>query len=87
MESVEKAKATGMWDAMNDVDALLVPDDLVAALVEHEPATHYFASFPISTRRNILRWIASAKTEATQTKRIALTAVEAQHNLAVKSNG
>ncbi len=87
MESVEKAKATGMWDAMNDVDALLVPEDLAAALAEHEPAAHHFASFPVSTRRNILRWIASAKTEATRAKRIALTSVEAQQNSPVKSNG
>ncbi len=87
MESVEKAKATGMWDAMNDVDALLVPEDLAAALAQHEPAADYFASFPVSTRRNILRWVASAKTEVTRAKRIALTAAEAQHNSAVKSNG
>lgn len=87
MESVEKAKATGMWDAMNDVDALLIPEDLAATLAKHEPAAHHFASFPVSTRRNILRWIASAKTEATRAKRIALTAVEAQRNSPVKSNG
>jgi uncharacterized protein YdeI (YjbR/CyaY-like superfamily) len=87
MESVEKAKATGMWDAMNDVDALLMPEDLAAALAQHEPAAHHFASFPVSTQRNILRWIASAKTEATRAKRIARTAVEAQQNIRVKSNG
>ncbi len=87
MTSVEKAKATGMWNAMNDVDALLVPEDLVVALAKHEPAAQHFAAFPISTRRNILRWIASAKTEATRAKRIAMTAAEAQQNSAVKSNG
>jgi len=29
---VKHAKATGMWDAMNDVDAPVVPDDLPVAI-------------------------------------------------------
>lgn len=87
LASVERAKATGMWDAMNDVDALVVPDDLTAALAAHPPASENFAAFPTSVRRNILRWIAYAKTPPTRSKRITLTATEAQRNLQVKSNG
>jgi uncharacterized protein YdeI (YjbR/CyaY-like superfamily) len=62
LADVEHAKHTGAWDAMNDVDALVVPDDLTAALAAHPPAANHFARFPASTRRNILRWIASART-------------------------
>ncbi len=43
--------------------------------------------FPPSVRRNILRWIATAKTEPTRTKRIGLTVAEAQAGRRVKSNG
>ncbi len=87
LASVETAKATGMWDAMNDVDALLVPEDLAAALAATPPAADYFAAFPPSTRRNILRWIASARTEPTRAKRIDRTATDAQHNVRVNSHG
>ncbi len=87
LASVERAKAEGMWDAMNDVDALVVPDDLADALAAHSPADEYFAAFPVSVRRNILRWIAYAKTPPTREKRIALTVTQAQVNIRVKSNG
>ncbi len=85
--SVQRAQATGMWNAMNAVDALIVPDDLDAALVASPPADTYFAAFPPSTRRNILRWIESAKTQPTREKRIALTVADARDNRRVKSNG
>lgn len=76
-----------MWDAMNDVDALLGPSDLAAALAAQPPADQHFADFPVSTRRNILRWIASARTPPTRAKRIDLTATAARDNIRVKSNG
>lgn len=87
LASVERARATGMWDAMNHVDDLVVPDDLAAALAAHPPAPEHFAAFPPSVRRNILRWIAYARTAPTRDKRIALTATEAQRNVRVASNG
>ncbi|MDV6263126.1 YdeI/OmpD-associated family protein [Rhodococcoides yunnanense] len=87
LEDVRQAKCTGAWDAMNDVDDLLVPDDLGAALTERSPADEHFAAFPPSTRRNILRWIASARTPVTRNKRITATAEEARQNRRVKSNG
>lgn len=72
---------------MNDVDALVVPDDLDEALRAQPPAADNFAAFPPSTRRNIMRWIASANTEFTRTKRITLTVADARLNIRVKSNG
>ncbi len=32
LRAIEAARADGSWDALNDVDALIVPDDLAAAL-------------------------------------------------------
>jgi uncharacterized protein YdeI (YjbR/CyaY-like superfamily) len=87
LASVQRAKATGMWDAMNDVDALVVPDDLRDALLAASPADEFFDVFPQSTRRNILRWISSAKTASTREKRIRLTVEEARLNRRVRSNG
>lgn len=85
--SVNEAKASGMWDAMNDVDALVVPQDLATALMARPPALDHFNGFPPSTRRNVLRWIASARTEVTRRKRVMLTVDEAVHNRRVKSHG
>lgn len=87
LAAVERARATGMWDAMNDVDALQVPDDLTEALHAHPPAAANFHAFPPSVRRSILRWIASARTSATRTTRIARTVTDAHHNVRVKSHG
>lgn len=86
--SVDHAKATSAWDAMNDVDALVVPADLDQALRAQTPAAaDNFAGFPPSTRRSILRWIASAKIQVTRTKRIDLTVSEARIGRRVKRNG
>ena len=87
LASVEAAKTSGMWEAMNDVDELLVPDDLAAALGALPPASDTFAAFPPSTRRNILRWIASARTAPTRARRIATAAADALHGIRTRSNG
>ena len=87
LAGVEQAKATGMWDAMNDVDALQVPDDLTEALHAHPPAAAQFHAFPPSVRRSILRWIASARTPETRGRRIGRTVTDARRGVQVKSHG
>lgn len=84
---VEQAKASGTWDVLDHVDDLVVPEDLAAALAAQPPAAEHFAGFPPSTRRNVLRWIATARTAPTRARRIALTCDEAQHGRRVRSNG
>lgn len=87
LDSVRAAKESGAWDEWNDVDDLLVPEDLRAALVAAPPAWEVFASFPPSVTRNILRWVAAAKTAPTRSKRITATVDEARQGRRVKSNG
>lgn len=87
MASVSAAKESGAWDQMNDVDDLVVPDDLYTALTATPPAWAFFSGFPPSVRRNILRWIASAKTAPTREKRITATVGEARLGRRVRSNG
>lgn len=60
---------------MADVDALVVPRDRRAALTEAAGAW-FDAAIP-SYRRNVLRWMASAKTEPTRAKRVAEIAARA----------
>lgn len=80
LAKVERAKADGSWDALNDVDALIVPDDLAAALATDANAQRCFAGFPPSSRRGILEWIAAAKRPETRTARIAETVAKAAVN-------
>lgn len=69
--SMERGKASGLWDFMADVDALIVPDDFATALTQ---AGGDFDGFAPSYRRNVLRWIKLAKTASTRAKRIAKAA-------------
>jgi uncharacterized protein YdeI (YjbR/CyaY-like superfamily) len=62
---VAEAQANGMWDFLNDVDALIDPPDLTQALV-----AEFWAAQPRSIRRGALEWIKTAKTPETREKRI-----------------
>lgn len=73
--AVERAKAAGTWEAMVDVDALEEPGDLRAALGS---GTAWWDGAAPSYRRNVLRWVASAKKPETRAKRIATIADHAQ---------
>jgi uncharacterized protein YdeI (YjbR/CyaY-like superfamily) len=85
--TIDTAKASGLWDAQADVDALVMPDDLMAALGAQPPALDNFMNFSVSSRRNVLRWIKSAKTAPTRAKRIAQTAALAARNERVPQMG
>jgi uncharacterized protein YdeI (YjbR/CyaY-like superfamily) len=78
---VDAARADGSWSKLDHVDALVVPDDLAAALDRDTTARSHFDAFPPSTRRGILEWIMQAKTESTRAKRIDETARLAAENL------
>lgn len=80
LRAVAEAKANGMWDFMDDVDALTLPADLAEALDKTPPARKHYEIFPDSAKRDILRWIKLAKTPQTRAKRIAETATLAACN-------
>ncbi|MGD1951863.1 MAG: YdeI family protein [Leptolyngbyaceae cyanobacterium] len=80
LKAVETSKKNGMWDFLNDVDALIKPDDLIAALEQHPPAVENYEAFPESAKRDILRWIKMAKKTETRAKRINETAKLAAQN-------
>lgn len=67
LASVAAGKASGLWNHCDDVDDLVVPDDLQAAL---GTIAARFAAMAPSYRRNVLRWLKSAKRAETRMKRI-----------------
>ena len=68
--SIDRGKASGLWHFMDDVDALILPEDLKSALKALPPATTFFDSINPSSKRFVLRWIKLAKTEKTRKSRI-----------------
>jgi uncharacterized protein YdeI (YjbR/CyaY-like superfamily) len=69
-EAVTISKQNGLWNFMDDVDALIKPDDLIKCLTENPPAMQNFDQINASSKRFALRYIKIAKTDATRAKRI-----------------
>lgn len=80
LEMVRIAKATGTWNALNEVENLVVPDDLQQLFDQNKIAFDHWNNFPPSSRRGILEWILTAKRAATRQKRIEETVHLAAQN-------
>ena len=76
LASLMAAQASAMWNASAPVDALLVPEDLRAGLVAAGGAAWFDAAAP-SYRRNVLRWLAGARSPQTRANRTSLIAAHA----------
>jgi uncharacterized protein YdeI (YjbR/CyaY-like superfamily) len=72
--AITAAQEACLWDATAAVDALVIPDDLAAALTAAPPAETHFTACPPSYRRNVLRWLHAARRPATRAARIAAIA-------------
>jgi uncharacterized protein YdeI (YjbR/CyaY-like superfamily) len=70
LSAIEASKENGLWDFMDDVDALLIPTDLAKALSRSKDSEAFFHSVNPSSKRFVLRWIKLAKTEKTRANRI-----------------
>jgi len=81
LQKIEQSKTDGSWTFLDDVEALVVPDDLVVALAEYDNAEENFAGFPRSVKRGILEWIKQAKRAETRSKRVRETAELASKNV------
>lgn len=80
MEAVAKSKQAGLWDFMDDVDALIKPDDFIKYLESFPNAMTNFNAYGASSQRFILRWIKISKTADTRAKRIKEAATLANDN-------
>lgn len=69
LAAIAAGQNSGLWHASAPIDALIDPDDLVAALSQRGALEWWQGAAP-SYRRNILRWIAGAKRSETRKGRI-----------------
>ncbi|MGE3288460.1 MAG: YdeI family protein [Pseudonocardia sp.] len=77
LAAVEAAQASGAWTALDDVENLVEPTDLRAALDAVPAARTHWDGFSRSARRALLDWISTAKRDATRARRIERTVTEA----------
>lgn len=78
---VEAARADGSWSALDDVENLVEPDDLRAALDADPAARANWDAFPRSAKRGILEWISTARRPETRMRRVEQTATLAAQNV------
>ncbi len=81
IKMLKMAKEAGTWDALNDVENLIIPPDLAEAFEKDNVARRYFERFPDSSKRGILEWINNAKKDETRQKRISETVLKASINI------
>jgi uncharacterized protein YdeI (YjbR/CyaY-like superfamily) len=68
--AIEVAKANGSWHILDDVESMIEPDDLAAALDEAPAARRAWDDFPASARKQMLFWVVSAVKDETRRRRI-----------------
>jgi uncharacterized protein YdeI (YjbR/CyaY-like superfamily) len=71
LAAIERAKANGTWTTLDAVEALVMPDDLAAALRRTKGAEAGFAAFSRSNRKAYLYWVNQAVRPETRAKRVA----------------
>lgn len=80
LAAIEEAMRRGTWSMLDDVEDLVVPDDLAAALAAVPQAHANWDAFSRSARRGILEWIIQARRPETRARRVEETATLAACN-------
>ncbi len=71
LAAIETAKINGSWNTLDAVEALIIPEDLLAALAQNQIAEDYFLNLSRTDTRNLLQWLILAKKQETRQKRIS----------------
>jgi uncharacterized protein YdeI (YjbR/CyaY-like superfamily) len=77
--AVRVAHENGTWTMYDEVEALVVPPDLAAALGARPGAREAWDAFSPSARRLMLTWVVQAKRAETRQKRVLEIAERAAH--------
>ena len=71
LEKIKEAKIDGSWNALDDVENGVVPEDLQLAFDAEPGAYANYQGFAPSYRKSYLYWLKQAKREVTRQKRIS----------------
>jgi uncharacterized protein YdeI (YjbR/CyaY-like superfamily) len=83
-DSIENAKQSGSWTVLDEVEALVIPEDLKEELANYKGSREYFDSLSKSAKKIMLYWVFSAKRLETRRKRVLEIAECASKNLKPK---
>jgi uncharacterized protein YdeI (YjbR/CyaY-like superfamily) len=72
-KAIDIAKQNGAWESLDNVENMVMPKDLIAALAKNKQAKKYFNAFSGGSKKMILFWIYSAKKDETRAARVAKT--------------
>lgn len=84
LASITTAKQNGSWTILDEVEALIIPNDLEKAFAMKKGAKDFFVSLSKSARKAILQWLVLAKQQETRQKRIDEIAEGASQKLKPK---
>ncbi|WP_422092060.1 YdeI/OmpD-associated family protein [Tenacibaculum ovolyticum] len=79
-KAIETAKENGSWFILDDVEALILPENLKKEFDKREGALEYYESLSKSAKKILLSWIVLAKRDETKQKRIIEIAENASKN-------
>ncbi len=81
LAKIERAKLDGSWEALDEIEELIMPPALQQAFKGSKVALTNFNKFPPSVKKAIYQWIVSAKTEHTLKNRVKETVEKAAENI------
>ena len=79
-KSIEIAKNNNSWTFLDEVEALVIPEDLKTEFKNHIGSAEYFDRLSNSSKKILLYWIVSAKKVETRRNRIIEIAENASNN-------
>jgi len=83
-KSIKIAKENGSWTILDEVEALVIPEDLKEEFANYKGSMEYFDSLSKSAKKILLYWVVSAKRKETRQKRILEIAENASQKLKPK---
>jgi uncharacterized protein YdeI (YjbR/CyaY-like superfamily) len=82
--AVTAAKADGSWSLLDLAEDLVIPQDLERAFAANPKARSGFEEYPARTRKSLLQWYYTARTEVTRQQRSATIAEAASQGMKPK---
>lgn len=83
-KTIKIAKKNGSWSILDEVEALVIPEDLKKEFNEREGSLEYYKSLSKSAKKILLGWVVLAKRTETRQKRIIKIAENASRKLKPK---
>ncbi|MCP4438265.1 MAG: hypothetical protein GY810_04910 [Aureispira sp.] len=83
-KTIEIAKKNGAWSILDEVEALVIPEDLSKEFDKRVGSLEYYESLSKSAKKILLGWVVLAKRPETRQKRIIEIAENASKSLKPK---